>query len=295
MFCCAATASRTAPLNTQTVEHGHNPVVYSQYTQTLGNATLLEFRGGGIYIRDNFTPYSNDFETPGHTDQATGISSVNGQNASKQFHNRTTVDASLAHTTSALGPGTHDLKTGIQTAYATQRTVQIRIGGVSYTDLSGAQYRATYNDPQATGGRIRSLGGYLQDTWTLNDRATLNLGLRFDASAATCRSCRQTPRLKARMARRSRPRSSPTRPSRICLVQHDRAPRRLHVPARPIGTDGLKSAYGRFYGKLVTGMFSGISPGGAVRSCANTARSPATTRFRSASPTPSSTSPSIQA
>ena len=110
MFCCAATASRTAPLNTQTVEHGHNPVVYSQYTQTLGNATLLEVRGGGIYIRDNFTPYSNDFETPGRTDQATGISSVNGQNASKQFHNRTTVDASLAHSTSGFGPGTPRLQ-----------------------------------------------------------------------------------------------------------------------------------------------------------------------------------------
>ncbi len=30
------------------------------------------------------------------------------------------------------------------------------------------------------------------------------------------------------------------------------------------GRTVLKSAYGRFYGKLVTGMFSGISPGGAV-------------------------------
>ena len=123
MFCCGATASRTAPLNTQTVEHGHNPVVYSQYTQTLGNATLIEVRGGGIYIRDNFTPYSNDFETPGRTDQATGVSSVNGQNASKQFHNRTTIDASIAHSTSAFGPGSHDFKTGVQTAFATQRTV----------------------------------------------------------------------------------------------------------------------------------------------------------------------------
>ena len=143
MFCCGATASRTAPLNTQTVEHGHNPVVYSQYTQTLGNATLIEVRGGGIYIRDNFTPYSNDFETPGRTDQATGVSSVNGQNASKQFHNRTTIDAAIAHSTSGFGPGSHDFKTGVQTAFANQRTVQARIGGVSYTDLSGAPYRAT--------------------------------------------------------------------------------------------------------------------------------------------------------
>ena len=44
MFCCGATASRTAPLITQTVEHGHNPVVYSQYTQTLGNADPVRGR-----------------------------------------------------------------------------------------------------------------------------------------------------------------------------------------------------------------------------------------------------------
>ena len=101
MFCCGATASRTAPLITQTVEHGHNPVSTASTPQTFGNATLLEVRGGGIYIRDNFTPYSDDFETPGRTDQSTGFS-VNGQNASKQFHNRTTLDASLAHTTSGV-------------------------------------------------------------------------------------------------------------------------------------------------------------------------------------------------
>ena len=212
MFCCAATASRTAPLITQTVEHGHNPVVYSQYTQTLGNATLIEVRGGGIYIRDNFTPYSERLRDlrphrPGHRHQL----SVNGQTASKQFHNRTTLDASIAHTTSALGPGSHDFKTGIQTAYATQRTVLARIGGVSYTDLNGAPYRATYNDPPATGGRIRSLGAYLQDTWTLNDRLTLNLGLRFDATRGDVPGDdARRPRSRASTARRSRRRSCAT-------------------------------------------------------------------------------------
>ena len=157
IFCCAATASRTAPLITQTVEHGHNPVVYGQYTHSFGNSTLLEARGGGIYIRDNFTPYSDDFETPGRTDQATGISSVNGQTASKQFHNRTTLDASLANARSALG-GTHDLKFGIQTGLCDPAHVAARIGDVSYTDLNGAPYRATFRIRSATGGRIQPPG-----------------------------------------------------------------------------------------------------------------------------------------
>lgn len=267
MFCCAATASRTAPLITQTVEHGHNPVIYSQYTQALGNATLIEVRGGGIYIRDNFTPYSDDFDTPGRTDQSTGISSVNGQNASKQFHNRTSLDASIARTTSALGPGTHDLKTGIQTAYATQRTVSARIGGVSYTDLNGAPYRATFNDPAATGGRIRSFGAYVQDTWTVNDRLTFNLGLRFDNTRGDVQDMTSEAKIEGIKGKNFTP----------PVVRYDGvpdlisfntvAPRvgftfRLDESGRTV----LKSGYGRFYGKLVTAMFAGISPGGAVTS-----------------------------
>jgi len=267
MFCCAATASRTAPLITQTVEHGHNPVIYSQYTQALGNVMLLEVRGGGIYIRDNFTPYSDDFATSGRTDQGTGIASVNGQNASKQFHNRTSLDASLAHTTSALGPGTHDLKTGVQTAYATQRTVSARIGNVSFIDLNGAPYRATFSDPAATGGRIRSVGAYVQDTWTVNGRLTLNLGARFDATRGDVPAMTS----EAEIAGIKGASFSPP------VVRYDGvpdlisfntvAPRvgftyRLDESGRTV----LKSGYGRFYGKLATLMFSGISPGGAVTS-----------------------------
>ena len=160
MFCCGATASRTAPLITQTVEHGHNPVLTSQYTHTFGSATLFEARAGGIYIRDNFTPVSDDFVTPGRTDQATGFSSVNGLTGSKQFHNRTTVDASVSHSASDFLKGSHDFKFGVQTAYATQRTVSIRFSNVSYTDLNAAPYLATFQDPSASGGRIRTAGGY---------------------------------------------------------------------------------------------------------------------------------------
>jgi outer membrane receptor protein involved in Fe transport len=263
-FCCAATASRTAPLITQTVEHGHNPVVYGQYTHSFGSSTLLEARGGGIYIRDNFTPYSDDFETPGRTDQATGISSVNGQTASKQFHNRITLDASLANTRSALG-GTHDLKGGIQTGFATQRTVGARIGDVSYTDLSGAPYRATFSEPSATGGRIKSIGLYAQDTWTANDVLTLNLGVRFDAIRGDVPAMSSDAVIEGIDGATFSP-PVVEYPGVSDVVSFNTfAPRvgftwRLDKSGRTV----LKSAYGRFYGKLASLMFSGISPGGAV-------------------------------
>jgi outer membrane receptor protein involved in Fe transport len=265
MFCCNATASRTAPLSTQTVEHGHNPVLYSQYTQTFGSATLLEVRGGGIYIRDNFTPYSDDFETPGRSDQGTGFSSVNGTTATKQFHNRTTIDASLAHSTSGVGKGTHDFKVGIQTAYATQRSVTARFSGVSYTDLNGALYRATFSEPAATGGRVRSAGGYLQDNWTVNDVATLNLGVRFDRTMGDIPELTSEAKIQGIGGASFTPpvKSYPGVEDLITLTTV--SPRvgftiRLDESGRTV----FKSSYGRFYGKLATAMFAGMSPGGAV-------------------------------
>jgi outer membrane receptor protein involved in Fe transport len=264
MFCCGATASRTAPLVTQQVEHGHNPVLTSQYTHTFGSATLLEVRAGGIYIRDNFTPYSDDFTTPGRMDQATGFSSVNGQTGSKQFHNRTTVDASLAHSASDFIKGSHDFKFGVQTAYATQRTVGIRFGNVSYTDLNSAPYTATYSDPSASGGRIKSAGGYAQDNWTLNDRLTLNLGLRFDhiagdipelSSGATLDGIRGDAAFEVP--------GTTTYPGVADLIAFNTVSPRAGFTWRAdrSGKTVAKGSYGRFYGKLATSMFNSMSPG----------------------------------
>ncbi len=264
MFCCGATASRTAPLITQQVEHGHNPVLTSQYTHTFGSATLLEARAGGIYIRDNFTPYSYDFTTPGRTDQATGFSAVNGQTGSKQFHNRTTVDASITHSASDFLKGSHDFKFGVQTAYATQRTVSVRFGGVSYTDLNGAPYLATLSDPAASGGRIRSTGAYVQDNWTVNDRLTLNVGVRYDrimgdipplSAGATLDGIRGSTAFDVT--------DTTTYVGVPDLINFNTwSPRagltlRVDKPGKTV----FKANYGRFYGKLATSMFNSMSPG----------------------------------
>jgi outer membrane receptor protein involved in Fe transport len=264
MFCCGATASRTAPLVTQTVEHGHNPVLTSQYTHTFGSATLFEARAGGIYIRDNFTPVSDDFITPGRTDQATGFSVANALNGSKQYHNRTTVDASLSHSASDFLKGSHDFKFGVQTAYATQRTVSIRFSNVSYTDLNSAPYLATFQDPSASGGRIRTAGSYLQDNWTLNDRITLNLGVRYD------RITGDIPELSAGAtldgissdASFDVP-NSITYPAVEDLIAFNTWSPRLGITVRAdkSGKTVVKANYGRFFGKLATSMFNSMSPG----------------------------------
>jgi outer membrane receptor protein involved in Fe transport len=263
IFCCGATASRTAPIETQTIEHGHNPVLAGHYTHTFGSATLFELKGGGIYIRDNFTPFTDDFATPGRSDSGTGFSLVNATTGSRQVHNRTTIDASVAHSGAALITGTHDLKVGLQEVYATQQTNTLTFSNVSYSDLNGAKDQATFKDPAVTGGRIRQLGGYLQDNWSVNDRVTLNLGVRYDHTTGDIQTMdSQTTLLGVNTTFPSAP-SNVSYPGIPDLISFNNVSPRLGMTVRldQSGQTVFKTNYARLYGKLATSMFNSKSPG----------------------------------
>src|SRR5262249_49097256 len=103
-------ATIATPLIASTVEHGHNPVLTSRWTRTIGGATALEVKGGGIYIRDRLDPISDDFTTSGHIDQVTGIATLNAPQAQRIYQNRTTLDASVAHNANDFIRGSHDFK-----------------------------------------------------------------------------------------------------------------------------------------------------------------------------------------
>lgn len=263
IFCCSATASRTAPVETQTIEHGHNPVLAGHWTHTYGTATLFELKGGGIYIRDNFTPFTDDFVTPGRLDSGTGFSLVNAQTGSRQVHNRTTLDASLAHSGASFIKGTHDTKGGLQYVYATQVTNTLTFSNVSYSDLNGAKDQATFKDPAVTGGRIRQAGLYLQDNWTLNDRFTFNLGVRYDHTLGDIPAMNsQTTLLGINTTYSSAP-SNVTYPGIPDLISFNTVSPRLGMTVRldESGRTVFKTNYGRLYGKLATSMFNSKSPG----------------------------------
>jgi outer membrane receptor protein involved in Fe transport len=224
-----------------------------------------------------------------------GTSSVNGQTGSKQFHNRTTIDASVSHSASDFLKGSHDFKFGVQTAYATQRTVSIRFSNVSYTDLNAAPYLATFQDPLASGGRIRTAGGYAQDNWTLNDRVTLNLGVRYDNIRG------DIPELSAGAtldgisgdASFTVP-NSITYPAVEDLIAFNTCSPRAGITIRAdqSGKTVVKANYGRFFGKLATGCSTARRPARRRRRRCATTRRRAPTTFRSASSTTGSTSAS---
>jgi outer membrane receptor protein involved in Fe transport len=171
-------ASRTQPPHTINVENGHNPTISARWTHTISSATLLEVKGGGIYIRDREDPFSEDTSTSGRFDFATGTWGVNSYYTWKSDQNKTQVAAALTHYADEFA-GSHDFKFGVQIEKANSLAAMTYFNNVVYYDYAGPYY-ALFREPSARDAATSVAAGFVQDNWTLNDRVTLNVGIRFD-------------------------------------------------------------------------------------------------------------------
>jgi outer membrane receptor protein involved in Fe transport len=252
-------ASRTTPKQTTNTYIGQNPMFMGHWSRTLGSRTVFEARAGGVYVRDNYNPTSGDFSTPGHYDVATGVSSVNSLSATRTVNNRTNIDATLSHVADDFIKGSHDFKFGVQMVRASTGSFNSLTGGRSYYDLSGAPYYILTRQPSALAGRIRQAGGFAQDNWTVNDRVTLNLGVRYDWTTGDVPSVDQL----------DNQNSNPTGKSfggiSDLIAFNNWSPRvGATVKLDDVGKTVAKASYGRYQGVLRTGMFQAISRGNTV-------------------------------
>jgi outer membrane receptor protein involved in Fe transport len=247
------------PVNTINDEHGRNPIVVARWNHSMGARTFLEVKGGGIYIRDNFTPHSGDFTTPGHTDSDTGLASINTtETITKQTQNQTSVSATLSRVQDGLITGSHELKTGVQYSSGTNLVDGSLAGGVSYSDFDGQPDQATFRTTSATIGRVRTTGAFVQDNWTVVPRVTLNLGVRFDRSMGDIPPTDQLdPSFSQKLG------AYPGIPD--VVTYNNWSPRiGTAIKLDNAGKTVVKTSYGRYYSRLNTGLFTTIAPGGAV-------------------------------
>jgi outer membrane receptor protein involved in Fe transport len=260
-----ANASRESPIFTQTVEHMKTPKFIGHWTRTLGGATLFELKGGAIFIRDYIVPFSDDFTTPRRTDLATGLVTGNAATGSNNDQTRATLDASLAHHASGFISGSHDFKFGVQFMNGRARSNTLTINGATYTDFNGEPYQATFRSPAVTGARFPSVGTYINDNWSVNDRITLNLGVRFDHVTGEIPPMSSQVTLVG-LTSGVTALSSPTNveyPGIENVLRFDNFSPRLGLTYRldASGKTILKTHYGRYYGKVTAGMFNNLSPG----------------------------------
>src|SRR5262245_11526125 len=173
----------TAP-STVNIGHGDNPTPNLVYTGVLSSKTFVEARLAGYYGKDSTDPLIDGEPRvktrviDNDTGQITG--GISSWGDAKTW--RTGVSDKVSHLADRFLGGSHDVKLGVQYSGGGRDAI---LGNNDYIYIvAGKQSYGYTRLPYHSGGLIRSVGVYADDTYRLGNVVTLNLGLRYDHSQA---------------------------------------------------------------------------------------------------------------
>jgi len=172
----------TAFTRTQTV-----PTPGLAYTGTLSSKTTLDVRYSGFYGNVTVLPTDPDapLSQPRFYDLDSGLITGGHYYWYDYDAKRTTVTAKVSHHADDFLAGDHDFRFGVQYNDA-------GVAGIyGYNDLvltytyGGRQYSLGWErEPFTYAGTAHNVGVFVDDSFRVNERVTLNLGLRYDHSKA---------------------------------------------------------------------------------------------------------------
>jgi carboxypeptidase family protein/TonB-dependent receptor-like protein len=173
----------TAP-STVNIGHGDNPTPNLVYTGVLSSKTFVEARLAGYYGKDSTDPLQEGEPRvlPHVVNNDTGLitGGISSWGDAKTW--RTGVSGKISHLADRFLGGSHDLKLGVQYTGGGRDAI---VGINDYIYIVGGKPSYGYTRlPWHSGGLIRSVGTYVDDTYRLGNVVTLNLGLRYDHSQA---------------------------------------------------------------------------------------------------------------
>ena len=171
-------------------EGGSNPAYGVSWTSTLSPNLLLEASYSGWWSDDLYQSQLGVVEDPffdftppggGPATYTGGIYYPYDYNTSRdQFRAKATYYAE------DFMKSQHEFKFGVQFSVGEAFTEAVSYGANGFYEYNyyGYLYRV-YQDPFQYGAENRELGFFLDDTITVNDRLTLNVGIRFDNNVAS--------------------------------------------------------------------------------------------------------------
>jgi len=147
----------------------------ASYLHTFSDTTLLEARLGGM---DRYS-LSGTTSPAAHMDMETDMWTGNYWEYWKSIRQRIDFNASVSHHADDFLKGSHDFKFGVEYARMPSHDWRGMPGDRTYYDVAGEPYYLTYQpffDVRPVGTR---LSAFVQDSWTIGDRITINPGIRF--------------------------------------------------------------------------------------------------------------------
>ena len=180
--------SLTTPLSAAYYQSSRNYPWKVEWTRVMGSRAFLDVLYGNWY---NFFPLRpvRDFDLydgpwgPGRTDTATGNIYDGGANNGYQDQKRYKPQfyTTLSYFQDGW-KGSHDFKMGYDWKRDRRSLFRDQPFDIFYRDTNGVPAQVDLYNSSVTGiNDVVYHAAYINDTWKLNDRLTLNLGLRFEA------------------------------------------------------------------------------------------------------------------
>ena len=151
------------------------------YSFLMSNSTFFDLKYSGWRTFDDYLPsMGGDINDPIIWDGYSGITSGGPWWIWLGKMDRDQVNASFTHFAEDFLGGDHEFKIGFQYTRGKSEWVGGYSGGKSYYIYYGYPYYMYEYDPFMYGATSNAIGAFIDDSWKLSDRLTVNLGLRFD-------------------------------------------------------------------------------------------------------------------
>lgn len=244
------------PFDTTLRFHGRVPTTtFAHVTHTPSGNTVWDARIGRFVLSQDNDPAGGRITTPNRFDRITGVSSGGPQSFGHFNLRRTTAKATLTHYRPALFGADHEWKAGGQAEKGHHDALAVMPTGVKYIDSGGEPFQLVSRDPATPGGEFVTVGAFASEAMTIDDRLTINAGIRFDHSRAI------SPDLPARNL--SGGETNATVYGLGTLYTWNVWSPRLGATTK-LTADGrtmLRASYGRFHQGVLTGELAPIHPG----------------------------------
>jgi hypothetical protein len=168
------------PYETIAGENDWLVVPTAEWLSIWSDKTFFELKYASWFCYLWYDPIDGDLTTPGRVDWGTGYWSDNHQYFYHWWTNRIQANATVSHFADDFIQGDHEFKFGVQFNRGYSDIIEGYWGGVAYFDWMGYPYAAYFWDPHHVGGIVHQIGGFIDDSWRISDRLTLNVGVRFD-------------------------------------------------------------------------------------------------------------------
>ncbi len=175
--------SPTRPIEATYYDIGPDSPINLGFFHVLSDNTFFEVSAGYWSMIYEQKP-NNGRDVPQHLNYETGIYSGNYLWWGREDTAHITVNAKLTHHADDFIMGSHEFKAGVEYLSGSEKYAGGYTGGFSYVDNANG-YNYAYSYGYQTHAKASKVSAFIQDAWTINDRLTINPGLRYNAWKGT--------------------------------------------------------------------------------------------------------------